>query len=36
MVMLAVVFTGFQGESDLSVGAVIFSFFLAVANVAII
>lgn len=36
MVMLAVVFAGFQGESDLSVGAVIFSFFLAVANVAII
>ncbi len=36
MVMLAVVFTGFQGESDLSVSAVIFSFFLAVANVAII
>lgn len=36
MVMLAVVFAGFQGEADLSVGAVIFSFFLAVANVAII
>lgn len=36
MVMLAVVFTGFQGESDLSVGAVIFSLFLAVANIAII
>lgn len=36
MAMLAVVFAGFQGESDLSVGAVIFSFFLAVANVAII
>lgn len=36
MVMLAVVFVGFQGKSDLSVGAVIFSFFLAVANVAII
>lgn len=36
MVMLAVVFAGFQGEPDLSVGAVIFSVFLAVANVAII
>lgn len=36
MFMLAVVFVGFQGKPDLSVGAVIFSFFLAVANVAII
>lgn len=34
--MLAVVFVGFQGEKDLSVGAVIFSAILAVANVAII
>lgn len=36
MVMLAVVFVGFQGEQDLSIGAVIFSVVLAVANVAII
>ena len=36
LVMLGVVFVGFQGESDLSVGAVIFSVFLATANVAII
>lgn len=36
LVMLGVVFVGFQGESDLSISAVIFSIFLAVANVAII
>lgn len=36
MVMLAVVFTGFQGQADLSVGAVIFSVFLAVANIGTI
>lgn len=34
--MLAVVFVGFQGASDLSMGAVIFSLFLAAANAAII
>lgn len=36
LVMLGVVFVGFQGKSDLSIGAVIFSIFLATANVAII
>ena len=34
--MLVIVFIGFQGKPDLSVSAVIFSIFLAVANVAII
>lgn len=36
LAMLVVVFNGFQGGGDLSVGAVVFSCFLAAANVAII
>lgn len=36
LVMLLVVFVGFQGASDLSTSAVVFSLFLGAANVAII
>ena len=36
LAMLAVVFNGFQGEQDLSIGALVFSAFLAAANIAII
>lgn len=36
LAMLAVVFNGFQYAQDLSVGAVIFSVFLSLANIAII
>ena len=36
IVMLMVVFDGFRGSQDLSVGALIFSVFLAVANIAIL
>lgn len=36
LAMLAVVFIGFQDDQDLSAGAVIFSSFLAAANIAII
>lgn len=35
MIMLGVVFVGFQDEQDLSIGAVIFSLVLAAANIAI-
>lgn len=36
IVMLMVVFDGFRGNQDLSVGALVFSIFLAVANIAIL
>jgi hypothetical protein len=36
IVMLMVVFDGFRGNQDLSVGALIFSIFLAIANIAIL
>lgn len=36
IVMLMVVFDGFRGNQDLSVGALIFSAFLAAANIAIL
>ena len=36
IVMLMVVFDGFRGNHDLSVGALIFSIFLAIANIAIL
>lgn len=36
LAMLAVVFNGFQYAQDLSVGAVVFSVFLSLANIAII
>jgi len=36
LVMLGVVFVGFQNAQDLSVSAVVFSLFLAAANIAII
>lgn len=36
LVMLAVIFDSFQARQDLSLGALVFSIFLAVANIAII
>ncbi len=36
LVMLAVIFDSFQSRQDLSLGALVFSIFLAVANIAII